>query len=87
METFKVVLIFRSFRWEELVSLTDERKRLLKGAEQVHKFVRDASETNDHMNEKVLHVCTCTCTCAFVGTCVCVANIIVCSTVISKKNA
>ena len=40
-------------RWEELISLTKQRKQLLKGAEQVHKFVRDASETNDRMNEKV----------------------------------
>ena len=40
-------------RWQELVSLADERKRLLKGAEQVHKFIRDVSETNDRMNEKV----------------------------------
>lgn len=40
-------------RWQELVALTGERKELLKGAEQVHKFIRDASETNDRMNEKV----------------------------------
>ena len=40
-------------RWQELIRLTDERKRMLKGAEQVHRFVRDASETNDRMNEKV----------------------------------
>ena len=40
-------------RWEELMSLTKERDQKLKGAEQVHKFVRDASETNDRMNEKV----------------------------------
>lgn len=33
--------------------LTNERKQLLEGAEQVHKFVLDASETNDRMNEKV----------------------------------
>ena len=30
-----------------------ERKQLLEEAEQVHKFVLDATETNDHMNEKV----------------------------------
>ena len=40
-------------RWEELNSLADQRRRLLAGAEQVHKFVRDAAETNDRMNEKV----------------------------------
>ena len=40
-------------RWEELISLSNERDQLLKGAEQVHKFVRDASDTNDRMNEKV----------------------------------
>lgn len=40
-------------RWDELISLAKERDQLLKGAEQVHKFVRDASETNDRMNEKV----------------------------------
>ena len=40
-------------RWQELIRLTEERKRMLKGAEQVHRFVRDASETNDRMNEKV----------------------------------
>ena len=40
-------------RWQELVTLTEERKKMLKGAEQVHRFVRDASETNDRMNEKV----------------------------------
>ena len=33
--------------------MTKQRKQMLKGAEQVHKFVRDASETNDRMNEKV----------------------------------
>jgi len=41
------------YRWQELVTLTEERKKMLKGAEQVHRFVRDASETNDRMNEKV----------------------------------
>ena len=41
-------------RWEELNSLADQRRRLLAGAEQVHRFVRDAVETNDRMNEKVL---------------------------------
>ena len=41
------------YRWEELISLSNERDQLLKGAEQVHKFVRDASDTNDRMNEKV----------------------------------
>ena len=48
-------------RWEELNSLADQRRRLLAGAEQVHKFVRDAAETNDRMNEKVRtkNVCTC----------------------------
>lgn len=35
------------------MSLAKEREQLLKGAEQVHEFVRDASETNDRMNEKV----------------------------------
>ena len=47
-------------RWEELNSLADQRRRLLAGAEQVHKFVRDAAETNDRMNEKVRtkNVCT-----------------------------
>ena len=44
---------FLTCRWEELISLTKQRKQLLKGAEQVHKFVRDASDTNDRMNEKV----------------------------------
>ena len=32
----------------------DQRRALLAGAEQVHKFVRDSIETNDRMNEKVL---------------------------------
>lgn len=41
------------FRWGELISLANEREELLKDAKQVHKFVRDASETNDRMNEKV----------------------------------
>ena len=44
------------FRWEELILLTKQRKELLNGAEQVHKFVRDASETNDRMNEKVCYL-------------------------------
>ena len=44
------------YRWEELNSLADQRRRLLAGAEQVHKFVRDAAETNDRMNEKVLTI-------------------------------
>ncbi|CAI8040975.1 Spectrin alpha chain, non-erythrocytic 1 [Geodia barretti] len=39
-------------RWEELNSLAEERRKLLAGAEQVHRFVRDAVETNDRMNEK-----------------------------------
>lgn len=43
----------RFLRWEELILLTKQRKELLNGAEQVHKFIRDASETNDRMNEKV----------------------------------
>ena len=34
-------------------TLADQRRRLLAGAEQVDQFVRDASETNDPMNEKV----------------------------------
>ena len=38
-------------------SLAEERRRLLAGAEQVHRFVRDAVETNDRMNEKVLVNC------------------------------
>ena len=42
------------YRWEELNSLAEERRKLLAGAEQVHRFVRDAVETNDRMNEKVL---------------------------------
>lgn len=46
-------IIIMHCRWQELIRLTDERKRMLKGAEQVHRFVRDASETNDRMNEKV----------------------------------
>ena len=47
-------------KWEELNGLVEERKDLLKGAEQVHKFVRDASETNDRMNDKVVcAVCVC----------------------------
>ena len=40
-------------RWEELNSLVEQRRCLLAGAEQVHRFVRDAVETNDRMNEKV----------------------------------
>ena len=40
-------------RWEELNSLAEQRRQLLAGAEQVHRFVRDAFETNDRMNEKV----------------------------------
>lgn len=40
-------------RWEELNSLAEQRRKLLAGAEQVHRFVRDAVETNDRMNEKV----------------------------------
>lgn len=47
------VCTFLVFRWEELISLANEREELLQGAKQVHKFVRDASETNDRMNEKV----------------------------------
>ena len=47
------IILVSVCRWEELISLTKQRKQLLKGAEQVHKFVRDASETNDRMNEKV----------------------------------
>lgn len=47
-----------NFRWEELISLTKQRKELLSGAEQVHKFIRDASETNDRMNEKVDYLFT-----------------------------
>ena len=45
------------YRWEELNSLAEQRGRLLSGAEQVHKFVRDATETNDRMNEKVREKC------------------------------
>jgi spectrin beta len=41
-----------NIRWEELNSLAEQRRRLLAGAEQVHRFVRDATETNDRMNEK-----------------------------------
>ena len=40
-------------RWKELNSLAQQRGRLLSGAEQVHKFVRDATETNDRVDEKV----------------------------------
>ena len=40
-------------RWEELVTLVNQRDALLKAAEEVHKFITDASETNDRMNEKV----------------------------------
>ena len=40
-------------RWLKLTSLAEQRRNLLRGAEQVHKFVRDASETNDRMTEKV----------------------------------
>ena len=47
--------LYWHFRWEELISLTKQRKELLNGAEQVHKFIRDASETNDRMNEKVCY--------------------------------
>lgn len=43
-------------RWEELNSLAEQRRKLLAGAEQVHRFIRDAIETNDRMNEKVQHV-------------------------------
>lgn len=43
-------------KWAELNGLVEERKDLLRGAEQVHKFVRDASETNDRMNEKVPYI-------------------------------
>ena len=50
---FKYHYYCNKFRWEELISLTKQRKELLHGAEQVHKFIRDASETNDRMNEKV----------------------------------
>ena len=45
-------------RWEELNSLAEQRRRLLRGAEQVHKFVRDATETNDRMNEKASFIAT-----------------------------
>ena len=45
-------------KWAELNGLVEERKGLLKGAEQVHKFVRDASETNDRMNDKVCCIIT-----------------------------
>ena len=44
-------------RWEELNLLAEQRGKLLSGAEQVHKFVRDAAETNDRMNEKVWGKC------------------------------
>ena len=50
-------------RWEELNSLAEQRRRLLRGAEQVHKFVRDAAETNDRMNEKASFVTTTSTTC------------------------
>ena len=50
---WKVPLVLL-YRWEELNSLAEERRKLLAGAEQVHRFVRDAVETNDRMNEKVL---------------------------------
>ncbi len=43
-------------KWAELNSLVNERRESLKGAEQVHKFVRDASETNERMSEKVSHM-------------------------------
>ena len=45
-------------RWEELNSLAEQRRKLLRGAEQVHKFVRDAAETNDRMNEKASLITT-----------------------------
>lgn len=40
-------------RWEELNSLSEQRRKLLAGAEQVHRFIRDAIETNERMSEKV----------------------------------
>ncbi len=43
-------------KWAELNALVNERRESLKGAEQVHKFVRDASETNERMSEKVSEV-------------------------------
>ena len=45
--------LFDLCRWEELVTLVNQRDGLLKAAEEVHKFITDASETNDRMNEKV----------------------------------
>ena len=41
-------------RWMQLLSVTDERKALLEGAEHVHQFVRDVDETDDRMSDKVL---------------------------------
>ncbi|XP_065894234.1 spectrin beta chain, non-erythrocytic 1-like isoform X3 [Dysidea avara] len=39
-------------RWEGLLTVTEERKVLLEGAEHVHQFVRDVDETSDRMNDK-----------------------------------
>ena len=39
-------------RWKELVQLVRERKEHLAGAEMVHSFVSEATDTNDRMNEK-----------------------------------
>ena len=37
----------------QLLTVTDERKALLEGAEHVHQFVRDVDETDDRMSDKV----------------------------------
>ena len=41
----------------QLLTITDERKVLLEGAEHVHQFVRDVDETDDRMSDKVLCLC------------------------------
>ena len=46
------VYIYVQCRWEELNALVEQRRRLLVGAEQVHRFVRDVGETNDRMSDK-----------------------------------
>ena len=47
------LLVCSLTRWEGLLTVTEERKVLLEGAEHVHQFVRDVDETSDRMNDKV----------------------------------
>lgn len=41
-----------NLKWNQLEQLVMERNQHLAGAEQVHRFISEAAETNDRMNEK-----------------------------------